>query len=144
MARRTTFLLAAVLIVALQACTPTKITRGHHTDPVDLAKIQTGVTTQQQVAGILGSPSSVTTFRKDTDTWFYIQKKSEQYTELDESTVGQNVVAIEFDREGRVAKMKSYSLKDARDISFASRETPTQGAKLGLLEQMFGNLGVSQ
>ncbi len=129
-----------VSVGIVSACSPTKITRGHHTEPEDLAKIQEGVTTQQQVVSILGSPSSIATFSKESDTWYYIQKKSEQYTELDESTVGQNVVAISFDAQGRVATMKKYSLKDSRDISFAGRETPTQGAHLGFFEQLFGNL----
>ena len=146
--RRTGIVMAAVLTVALlQACSPTKITRGYHLEPEDVARIQEGVTTQQQVTEILGSPSSIATFKQNSDTWYYITRKSERYTELDESVVDQKVLAITFDEAGRVATVKDYTLDDSRDISYSSRETPTQGAKLGVIEQLFQNLlggGVGQ
>lgn len=138
---RPLLLLVALLSLGLaQACTPTKITRGHHLDPEDIQRISVGVTTQQQVTQILGSPSSVATFKQNADTWYYISKKTEQITELDESTVSQQVVAITFDAEGRVSELKDYSLNDARDITYASRTTPTQGSKLTFLEQLFQGL----
>lgn len=143
---RPLLLLVSLLSLALaSACTPTKITRGHHLETEDIEKISVGVTTQQQVAQLLGSPSSVATFKDHSDTWYYISKRTEQYTELDESTVDQKVIAIAFDPEGRVKDLKDFGLKDARSISYASRTTPTQGSKLTFLEQLFegllGNLG---
>ena len=138
---RPLLLLVALLSLGLaSACTPTKITRGHHLESEDIERINVGVTTQQQVAQILGSPSSVATFKDHADTWYYISKRTEQITELDESTVAQQVVAITFDQEGRVSEVKDYSLEDARDITFASRTTPTQGSKLTFLEQLFQSL----
>lgn len=138
---RPLLLLIALLSIGLaQACTPTKITRGHHLESEDIERINVGVTTQQQVVEILGSPSSVATFKDHSDTWYYISKKTEQITELDESTVDQQVVAVTFDPEGRVTEVKDYGLKDARNISYASRTTPTQGSKLSFLEQLFQGL----
>jgi outer membrane protein assembly factor BamE (lipoprotein component of BamABCDE complex) len=136
-------LLLLVTLVSLglaSACTPTKITRGHHLEPEDIERISVGITTQQQVAQLLGSPSSVATFKGNSDTWYYISKRTEQYTELDESTVGQQVVAITFDAEGRVGEITNYDIKDSRNISYASRTTPTQGSKLTFLEQLFEGL----
>ncbi|WP_416896729.1 MAG: outer membrane protein assembly factor BamE [Minwuia sp.] len=130
-------LLSALVVV--QGCTQTRTTRGYHLELEDVDKIQSGVTTQQQVAQILGSPSSVAAFKAHADTWYYISKKTEKYTELDESVVEQKIVAISFDEAGRVAEVKQYDLADAQDISYSSRETPTQGAKLGFLEQLFQN-----
>jgi outer membrane protein assembly factor BamE (lipoprotein component of BamABCDE complex) len=137
---RTALLLALVCLLGLAACEPTKVVRGHHVDPEDVARIQPDVTTQQQVAGILGNPSSVATFRQNTDTWYYITQRSERYTELDETTVAREVLAIDFDPQGRVSNVRQYTLDDSRDVAFVNRETPTQGAKLGLLEQLFGNI----
>jgi len=140
MFRVTVVFLSFVSLLMAQACTPTKITRGHHLAQEDIDRIQVGITTQQQVGSLLGSPSSVATFNRGSDVWYYISTNTEQYTELDESTVAQRVVAISFDQEGRVATLKDYSLKDAKDISFASRKTPTQGDKLTLLEQLFQSM----
>lgn len=136
------FLTATALVLALSAaaCTPDRITRGHHLDQQDIDKVQVGITTQQQLVDILGSPSSVATFEQRSDTWYYISKQSERYTELDESTVAQQVVAIDFDESGRVANLRQYDLGDAQDVAYVDRETPTQGDKLGFFEQLFGNL----
>lgn len=131
---------AAALAFSIAACTPDKITRGHHLNPEDVAKIQVGVTTQHQVSDLLGSPSSVATFEERSDTWYYISKLTERYTELDENTVDQQVVAIDFDQHGRVANLRRYGLDDAEDITFVARTTPTQGDKLGFFEQIIGNM----
>lgn len=143
---RPLLLLVTLLSLGLmQACAPTKITRGHHLEPADIERINVGVTTQQQVVQLLGSPSSIATFKGHSDTWYYISKKTEQITELDESTVEQQVVAITFDPEGRVTEVKDFGLDDARSISYASRTTPTQGSKLTFMEQLIqgllGNFG---
>ncbi|PJK29617.1 outer membrane protein assembly factor BamE [Minwuia thermotolerans] len=131
---------AAALVLAIAACTPDRITRGHHLDQQDIDRVQVGVTTQQQVTDILGSPSSVATFQQHSDTWYYISKQSERYTELDEETVAQQVVAIDFDETGRVANLRQYDMGDAQQVAYVKRETPTQGAKLGFFEQLLGNL----
>ncbi len=61
---RPLLLLVTLLSLGLmQACAPTKITRGHHLEPADIERINVGVTTQQQVVQLLGSPSSIATFK---------------------------------------------------------------------------------
>lgn len=136
----------AVVAGLLAACTPDTHVEGYHLDRERIDRIQPGITTQQQVGDILGSPSSVATFRENADTWYYISKQIESITELDAEVVGQQVVAVDFDEVGRVEKIREYGLKDAKDIRVASRTTPTQGEKLGFFEQLFGNglLGVGQ
>lgn len=138
-------MLAAVLALSVACSTDTRV-EGYHLDRDRIASIQPGVTTQQQVGDILGSPSSVATFREKADTWYYISRQIESVTELDAEVVGQQVFAVDFDDLGRVEKIREYGLKDARDISIASRTTPTQGEELGFFEQLFGNglLGTGQ
>lgn len=40
--------------------------------------------------------------------------------------------------------MLDYDLEDGRVVSYASRETPTRGRELNLLEQLLGNIGRGQ
>jgi outer membrane protein assembly factor BamE (lipoprotein component of BamABCDE complex) len=50
-------------------------------------------------------------------------------------------VIVKFDINDVVAEVKDLSKEDGREIEIVERETPTGGRKLGLLEQLFGNLG---
>lgn len=55
--------------------------------------------------------------------------------------IDQQVVAIAFDKDGKVKDLKRYGMKDGRQIAFIQRETPTRGKELTVLEQLFGNFG---
>lgn len=131
---------AIALAALLAACTPDTRIEGYHIDPTRLEQLQPGATTRDEVQNILGSPSSVATFRENSDTWYYISKEIESITKLDEDVVGQQVVAIDFDTGGRVEKIRRYALNDARDVTPVGRTTPTQGQELGIFEQLLTNL----
>jgi outer membrane protein assembly factor BamE (lipoprotein component of BamABCDE complex) len=133
-------LLVGPLLAALVAgCTPISDTRG--TFPTaDLVKsIKVGVDTKAQVAQVLGSPSSVATF--DDRTWYYIGTKTETYSFLAAEPIEQQVVRIRFDGSGTVSDIETKGLADAKPIEISDRVTPTAGHSLGLLEQLFGNIG---
>jgi len=104
-----------------------------------LATVQQGVDSKDAVVSKLGSPSSVAAF--DDDTWIYISKQTENFAFFEPTVVGQDVVAINFDPEGRVEEFRRYTLEDGRLIDPVTRETPTHGRELGILEQLFGNVG---
>src|SRR5688500_3853850 len=69
-------LMAATAALCLAAaCTPTISTHGHRVDADRLAQIQPGVSSREEVARLLGSPSTVGTF--DQESWFYVSQRSE-------------------------------------------------------------------
>jgi outer membrane protein assembly factor BamE (lipoprotein component of BamABCDE complex) len=131
----------AVLLfcLTLAACTPTLVVQGYVPDDETLATVQQGVDSKDAVVTKLGSPSSIAAF--DDDTWIYINKSTENFAFFEPTVVGQNVVAINFDPEGRVENIRRYTLEDGRLIDPITRKTPTQGRELGILEQLFGNVG---
>lgn len=141
MKRHIRLLAIAGVALALSACSPRTIIEGYHIDDEKLAQLQPRVTSQEQVGQLLGSPSSVATFHQNSDTWYYISKELEAYTEFDRTVVSQQVVAIDFNESGHVENVRRYTLGDAKDVAFVSRETPTQGQELGFFEQLFGNIG---
>ena len=138
---RSSLIKPAVLLfcMTLAACAPTLIIQGYMPDEETLAGVEQGVDTKDAVVTKLGSPSTIATF--DDDTWIYVNKRSEVFAFFEPTVLSQNVVAINFDPEGRVEEIRRFTLEDGRLINPITRKTPTQGQELGLLEQLFGNVG---
>ena len=44
---------------------------------------------------------------------------------------------VEFAKDGKVADLHKYTLADGRVVDLVSRETPTRGRELSLLQQIF-------
>ena len=128
-----------LLCITLAACAPTLVMQGYVPDEETLAGVEQGVDTKDAVVTKLGSPSTIATF--DDDTWIYVNKRSEVFAFFEPTVLSQNVVAINFDPEGRVEEIRRFTLEDGRLIDPITRKTPTQGRELGLLEQLFGNVG---
>ena len=104
-----------------------------------LAQIHPGTTTRQQVAKILGTPSSTGVF--DDKNWYYISRRTEQISFLDPDVMDQQVYIVNFDDKGVVKGIDHKDLKDGRDIEPAPGATPAPGRELTFLEQVLGNLG---
>lgn len=129
----------AALLTLAAACAPMTATRGYVPDEVLLGELRPGVHDKNSVASLLGSPSSVGTF--DSDTWYYITRKTEQLAFFAEEVTDQQVVAVEFDENGVLKGVQRFTLEDAKDIQLVERETPSRGKELTVLQQIFGNVG---
>lgn len=131
----------AVLAFAafLGACATTVDHRGYVPDQETIERLRTGVDNRDSVAQMLGSPSSVATF--DDRTWYYVSKRTERVAFFNEKVVDQRVLAVAFDETGLVIEIRQYTLEDGRIIDPVTRETPTLGRELNIIEQLFGNIG---
>lgn len=129
----------AFLGLAVSACSPSVATRGNLTDPDRLAEIKAGETRRDDVAGILGTPTSVGTF--DPNVWYYIGQKTEKIAFFQPSVLERRVVIVHFDDAGVVSEVKQLDESNAQDIEVVDRTTPTAGREMGFLEQMLGNVG---
>jgi outer membrane protein assembly factor BamE (lipoprotein component of BamABCDE complex) len=134
---------ATILIAAaLTACTARIDTQGYIPDEDLIAQVQIGVAGPAEVAELLGTPPSSRIFSVDESmTWYYIMRRTKTESFFDEEVLEQRVLAVEFDESGVVKGFRNYTLADGRQIEPVDRVTATRGKKLGLLEQMFGNLG---
>lgn len=126
---------------ALGACTPRNDFRGAIIDEDRVKQIQVGVSTENQVATLLGSPSTTSTFQEWGVTWYYISSETETVAFLSPELIDQQVLAVAFDKQGKVRDVKRYGLKDGRQIAFVERETPTKGKEITFIEQTIGNFG---
>jgi len=135
----TTLLAAGILTLTLGACSSTVATRGNMLDAQQLSTLQPGVTTRDDVAASLGTPTATATF--DQSTWYYIGQRTEKTAFFMPTVVARKVVAVHFDDKGVVAKVDALGLEDGQTIAMVDRQTPTAGKELTVMEQMLGNLG---
>jgi outer membrane protein assembly factor BamE (lipoprotein component of BamABCDE complex) len=131
--------LAAGLIAGLGGCVPNVDQRGNLPEPDKLALIQPGKTTREEVAKILGTPSSIAIF--DDKNWYYISRKTKQVAFLDPDVLDQQVFIVNFDAKGVVRGIDHKGLQDGREIEPARGATPAPGRELTFLEQVLGNIG---
>ena len=132
-------LVAALLGLTAAACAPTVATRGNMTDPEAVASIKTGTTTRAEVAGLLGTPTSMGTF--DSNVWYYIGQTTEKTAFFMPDVKERRVVVVHFNDAGVVSDLKTLDASNGQDIEMVERTTPTHGREMGFLEQMIGNFG---
>lgn len=125
--------------LGLSACESRLNTRGNLLDPERIADIRPGELSRDEVAEILGSPSSITPF--GSDTWYYISQRTETFAFFSPKVIERQILVISFDKDGKVVKVDTLGLEQGRSINPIERTTPTHGNKLTVIEQMIGNLG---
>ena len=129
----------AFLGFAVSACSPTVATRGNMADPDRIAEIKAGQSRREDVADILGTPTSVGTF--DQNVWYYIGQKTEKTAFFEPEVTERRVVIARFDDAGVLREIRTLDKSNGQDIDLVERTTPTAGREMGFLEQMMGNVG---
>ena len=137
---RSAILLALALAAATTACTPTRDYHGYIADEALPKDIEPGVDTRSTVLARLGSPSTKSIF--DDNTWIYMSATRTRIAYFKPKVTERTVTAIRFGEDNTVSEVLNYDQEDGEVIRYASSETPTRGRQLGLLEQIFGTLGV--
>ena len=133
-------LLVVASAALLTACaSASRDFQGYIADETQPADVKPGEDTRSTVLSNLGSPSTSGLF--DDNTWIYISATRERFAFYHPQVTSRKVVAIRFDDTDIVDEVLIFDETDGRVINYASRETPTRGRELGLLEQIFGNVG---
>lgn len=129
----------SALVAGLAGCAARIDTRGNLPEPERISEIDIGSHSRQDVADILGSPSSMSTF--GDETWYYISKRTETLAFLAPVVTESNILAVHFDKDGKVVSIERRGLEDLKEITPVARSTPTAGNELTLLDQLLGNFG---
>lgn len=119
----------------LMACTPVVNQRGYLPDPIGEAAIKVGVDDKTTVQSRLGDPSTEATF--SSDAWYYISSVERQIAFFDPTVETRSIMAVHFDKDGKVTNIRHYGLKDGHVVAFETRETPAKGRELTFLQQLF-------
>ncbi len=113
--------------------------RGYQLDEQALAKVQVGKTDKREALNLMGTPSTTSTV--GGDAWYYIgQKMHRALAFMPVQTTDQNVLAIYFDKGGKVARIANYGMKDGKVFDFVSNTTPTGGQEPSFLKNIMTGL----
>lgn len=129
--------ISAALLLA--SCTPIVDSRGHNLEDADFSQIIPGQSTPHDVRALLGSPSTTSNFG-DT-TWYYISERKETEGPFAPEIADQKAVAIHFDADQKVTKVEDYTKDKSKNVQLVTKETPTEGHSMTIMEQMLGNFG---
>lgn len=132
-------LLVTCFTFTFLGCAPLKATRGYVPEAGALASVRVNEDTREVVAAKLGRPSSLGNF--NSDSWYYISQKTETLAFFRPEIIEQNILAIHFNQEDKVEKVRQYGLEDGRIIDLITRKTPTSGEELNAIQQIFSNFG---
>jgi outer membrane protein assembly factor BamE (lipoprotein component of BamABCDE complex) len=113
--------------------------RGYQADEDTLSQVKVGATTKPQALALLGTPSTTSTV--GGDAWYYIgQKMHHTLAFMPTQMTDQHVLAVYFDKSGKVTRIANYGMQDGKVFDFVSRTTPTGGTEPDFLRNMMGGL----
>ena len=137
-ARGTACALAAFMLAGCGAFEQTYY-RGYVVPEGALEQIPIGAS-QEQVLIVLGTPSTVATV--SGEVFYYISQRGKKSAAfLPQEVIDQRVIAVYFDKEGRVQRLADYGLQDGKIFDFVSRTTPTGGEELSYITYLFKIIG---
>jgi len=132
---------AAVLAVAAAtACAPVHTYSGFSAERnnEEIQPPQVGVDTRATVMQRFGSPSTTAVF--DQTAWYYVSATQERVAFYNPRITARQVMVVRFEGE-TVSAVDNYGVERGRVVAYNGEVTPTRGRELGVLEQLFGNIG---
>lgn len=136
------FAAALVLGAALAGCSTFSLTQsrtqGYEISDDALLQIREGQS-KQLVTMVLGSPGTTNTWG-DEEAWYYIETKVDQtafgLTNVRERTV----LAVYFDKKGKVTDRAVYGKEDGRLVAIESRRTQSFGQDRTFLQSLLDSI----
>ena len=87
-----------------------------------MKKIEVNATNKNDIVAIFGEPSTKSTF--DNDVWIYIERKiTNTHFFGKRELIVNNVLVLEIDDRGLLAKMDFYNIEDMNKINFEKSVT---------------------
>jgi len=127
----------------LIACAPVISQRGYLPDPTIEGAIKTGNDTKTSVQSRLGYASTTATF--GGDAWYYISQTEKQVAFFTPTVQQRNILAVYFDKTGKVASLQHYALQQGHLINLETRTTVAGGGReLTFLQQLLNATPASQ
>lgn len=127
----------ALLLTA--ACSPVYTNHGYVPDDTELAAIEVGKTTREEVAAQIGRPSSQGVLAGAD--WYFVGSRWERNGMRAPVEIDRQVLAISFDSADRVANIERFGLQDGEVIVMSRRVTDSGIKGVSLIGQLLGSLG---
>lgn len=129
----------AAMILLITGCT--KVYRNHGYVPTqdELALVEVGQDTREDVVKKIGQPS--TQGLLNDVGWFYVQSRFEHYGPREPVEIDRQVVAITFNDQGVVDNVGRFGLQSGHVVEISRRVTETNIKGIGFIRQLLSNVG---
>ncbi len=128
-----------LVLLALAGCTAIYRNHGYAPSEPDLQQVVVGETTREQVAELIGRPSSSGVL--SNSGWFYVQSRWRHYAYKAPEEVERQVIAISFAESGIVENVERFGLQDGKVVALARRVTESNIKGISLIRQLLSNFG---
>ncbi len=123
----------------LGACSQEVIVRGHLLRASLLEQVEVGVSNEQDVSRILGTPTAKSSF--DESFWYYIGQRREKNGFLPDEIKALEVYVVSFNADGIVQEIIFHDHNELQFLTYNTTRTPTRGSELTIIQQLLGNFG---
>ncbi len=130
---------AALVALALVACSPVPRFHGYAPDEMQLAEIEVGRDTRESVAEKIGRPG--TTGVMEGSAWYYVQSDWLHEGWRQPVEINREVVAISFDASDRVSNIERFGMEQGEVVTLSRRVTSTGPTGPTILRQLLSNIG---
>jgi outer membrane protein assembly factor BamE (lipoprotein component of BamABCDE complex) len=127
------------LLLVLVACGPLVRTHGYMPNPSEIALIEIGTDTRENVAEKIGRPPIQSLLTEDG--WYYVQTNILQVGSKAPVEQGRKVLFISFDAKGIVANVAEFGQNRGQIVVLSSRVTQSDIRGISFLSQLMGNAG---
>ena len=128
-----------VMAGAVAACSPIERYHGFVPPEAEVAALQIGVTTKDEVVSLFGVPAADRALQNNTI--YYAASKFERFGPFAPEVVERQVLAVAFDANDRLQNVSRYTLEDGRVIALDRRVTEDGIADVSFLGQLLGSFG---
>lgn len=126
-------------ILLLSACSAIYRNHGYVPADADLAALQVGVSSRQDVADSVGRPSASGLL--NDEGWYYVQSQFKHLGPMEPQEIDRQVVSISFNQAGIIENIERFGLQDGQVVPLSRRVTETNIKGVGFLTQLFGSFG---
>jgi len=129
-----------LIIFALNACSSDVFIShcGNMPSEERISQIQKGQT-KDEVADILGTPSSIITL--DQNTWIYMSSEIKKVAFFKPQETNRDILKIRFNEYNQVSEIERLNKDHGQEIEINANETVTVGNQPGFFEKYFGGVG---
>lgn len=129
--------LAAGLLTA--SCTATYLNHGFVPPQAEVAALQPGVDTREEVVASLGEPNAEGVLGEDD--LYYVESRFRHFGPFAPEEISRQILALNFDGTGVLRNIESYGLEDGRVVPISRRVTDETLRDGTFLRQILGNIG---
>lgn len=137
--RRGALALALSALLTATACSAIYRNHGYVPTDADLAMVEVGTSTREDVGTAVGRPSSAGLL--EGSGWYYVGSRWKHLGARAPQEIDRQVVAISFSDAGVVENVERFGLAEGRVVVLSRRVTDSNIKGIGLIRQLMGNLG---